>query len=95
MSSNFRTALVLQVTSAFGLSLLVMIGSLWFYIHKYHVWYAKVSLMREGIKISQLWQVGDSWLTCGRTPKGGWVLVIGDSIYVNGNAKESCNPTER
>lgn len=54
----------------------------------YHHLRAKLSLYSAGIETTELWQVSDSSIYCGRT-KGGWVIVM-DVIYQGMLAEDGC-----
>lgn len=55
----------------------------------YHYLRAKLSLYSAGIETTELWQVSDSSIYCGRTNGGGWVIVM-DVIYEGVLAEDGC-----
>lgn len=55
----------------------------------YHYLRAKLSLYSAGIETTELWQVSSTYIYCGRTPSGGWAVVM-DVIYQGILAEDAC-----
>ena len=84
--SKSAQKLMLSIILAAAIPLFVM----HFYVDGYyHYLRAKLSLYSAGIETTDLWQVSDSSIYCGRTKGGGWVIVL-DVIYQGMLAEDGC-----